>query len=211
MPARKRLWGYEFTMIKKKGFQRVQGLNFKHYSISSPFFNSHDFSSNLYYNPATWPITETKTRFETYLFFPFEYNSSSSFVPPNYFHLKIVDPFKDCSQSSQRFARVFSLWCGRGIEPSARGRGETKIIDLIEGADKRPFTSLWITLRVSICVHIYIDRSVWYVWTSKRMDGGWLESLIRVRLDGGTRPFSLENDPPWIETAKRSTLDTRVI
>ena len=54
------------------------------------------------------------------------------------------------------FAREFSLWCGRGTEPSAiaRGRGETKIIDLIEGADKRPFTSLWITLRVSTCIYI---------------------------------------------------------
>lgn len=72
-----------------------------------------------------------------------------------YFHLKIDYSFED-SQSPQRFAREFSLWCGRGTEPSAiaRGRGETKIIDLIEGADKRPFTSLWITLRVSTCIYI---------------------------------------------------------
>lgn len=123
-----------------------------------------------------------------------------------YFHLKIDYSFKEQdSQSSQRFAREFSLWCGRGIEPSARGRGETKIIDLIERADKRPFTSLWITLRVPTCIYIYIytglsdtfGRATGWMGVGRIVNSspiGWWHARI-----------SLENDPPWIETAKRST------
>lgn len=95
---------------------------------------------------------------ETYSFLPPEskYNLQSFKF---YFHLEIDYSFEDeDSPSPQRFSHENFL-CDVG-EPSAiaRGRGETKIIDLIEGTDKRPFTSLWITLRVSTCIYIY--RSV---------------------------------------------------
>lgn len=106
------------------------------------------------------------------------------------------------------FAREFSLWCGRGTEPSAiaRGRGETKIIDLIEGADKRPFTSLWITLRVSTCIYIYIGLSDTFGRATEWMGVGRIVNSSPI--GWWHARVSLENDPPWIETAKRSTRDT---
>lgn len=134
-------------MIKKtsKGLQAW----IKRHSIHRFPFSSHDFSSNLYYS-----LQRDNHASKRIYFFLLNRNLHRSFFK-FYFHLKIDYSFED-SQSPQRFAREFSLWCGRGTEPSAiaRGRGETKIIDLIEGADKRPFTSLWITLCVSTCIYI---------------------------------------------------------